>query len=109
MDDDDLDVTQFDALYTSILGASKAAIVLDTGSSHFVPMVSYLYEPQRCMVIDVAGRHRIDLHECPQRRIEGQHKEYETCKRPQGKPGEAKYIQHGCLHRGHAAPGPSAY
>src|ERR1700752_3687276 len=32
MNDDDLDVTQFDVLSTAILEASKAVVVLDTGS-----------------------------------------------------------------------------
>ena len=42
MQDDDLDVTQFDVLANEIVDASGHVVVLDTGSSNFIPMVNYL-------------------------------------------------------------------
>jgi hypothetical protein len=42
MVDDDLDVRQFDVLADEIVQASEHVAVLDTGSSNFIPMVSYL-------------------------------------------------------------------
>jgi len=42
MADDDLDMTQFDVLANEIVDASKRVVVLDTGSSNFLPVVSYL-------------------------------------------------------------------
>src|SRR5437870_11235159 len=39
MADDDLDVTQFDVLASEIVDASKRVVVLDTGSSNFIPKI----------------------------------------------------------------------
>lgn len=42
VDDDELDATQFDVLATEIVNASDHVVVLDTGSSNFIPLVGYL-------------------------------------------------------------------
>lgn len=55
-DDDDLDVRQFDVLSTAILDASKAIVVLDTGSSNYIPMVSYLKTNRTLRTFSEMGR-----------------------------------------------------
>jgi len=57
MADDDLDVTQFDVLANEIVEASKRVVVLDTGSSNFIPMMSYLRSNKVLEVFSDMGRH----------------------------------------------------
>jgi CobQ/CobB/MinD/ParA nucleotide binding domain len=57
MADDDLDMTQFDVLANEIVGASKCVVVLDTGSSNFLPIVSYLRSNKVLEVLSEMGRH----------------------------------------------------
>ena len=57
MADDDLDITQFDFLANEIVDASKRVVVLDTGSSNFLPMVSYLRSNNVLEVFSGMGRH----------------------------------------------------
>ena len=57
MADDDLDVTQFDVLANEIVDASKRVVVLDTGSSNFIPMMSYLRNNSVLQVLSGMGRH----------------------------------------------------
>ena len=57
MEDDDLDVRQFDVMATAIVEASKAVVVLDTGSSNFIPMVSYLKNSRVLQIFSQMGRH----------------------------------------------------
>ena len=57
MVDDDLDVTQFDVLANEIVDASKHVVVLDTGSSNFIPIVSYLKGNGVLQVFAKLGRH----------------------------------------------------
>ena len=57
MVDDDLDVTQFDVLASEIVEASKRVVVLDTGSSNFIPIMSYLRSNKVLEVFSEMGRH----------------------------------------------------
>src|SRR6266403_951188 len=57
MADDDLDVTQFDVLANEIVDASKRVVVLDTGSSNFIPMMSYLRSNNVLELFSEMGRH----------------------------------------------------
>jgi len=57
MRDDDLDVTQFDVLANEIVDASGHVVVLDTGSSNFIPMVNYLKGNGVLRVFSELGRH----------------------------------------------------
>ena len=57
MADDDLDMTQFDVLANEIVDASKRVVVLDTGSSNFLPIVSYLKSNNVLEVFSEMGRH----------------------------------------------------
>jgi hypothetical protein len=61
MEDDDLDVRQFDVLSTAILDASKAVVVLDIGSSNYIPMVSY-FKSSRVLQTFSEMRRRVVLH-----------------------------------------------
>jgi len=56
MNDDDLDVTQFDVLSTAMLEASKAVVVLDTGSSNYIPTVSYFKSSRVLRILSESGR-----------------------------------------------------
>lgn len=60
-DEDDIDVLQFDVLATEILNASEAIVVLDTGSSNFVPMVSYFKTNRVLQTFSKKGR-QVILH-----------------------------------------------
>jgi hypothetical protein len=57
MADDDLDVTQFDVLANEIVDAYKRVVVLDTGSSNFIPMMSYLRSNKVLELFCEMGRH----------------------------------------------------
>jgi len=59
--DDDLDVRQFDVLANEIVEASRQVVVLDTGSSNFIPMVSYLKSNRVLEVFAELGR-RVVIH-----------------------------------------------
>jgi hypothetical protein len=61
MDGDELDVTKFDDLATSILGAHEDVVVVDTGSSNFIPMASYLRNEGVLRVFADEGR-RVSIH-----------------------------------------------
>jgi hypothetical protein len=61
MEDDDLDVRQFDVLSTAILNASKTIVVLDTGSSNYIPMVSY-FKSNRILQTFSEMRRHVVLH-----------------------------------------------
>src|SRR5882762_6754295 len=56
MADDDLDVTQFDVLASEILDASSRVVVLDTGSSNFIALMSYLRTNKVLDVFSEMGR-----------------------------------------------------
>jgi len=71
--------------------------------------VVQLHASQRGVGISVAPQGRINLDEQPQRSVKRYNERDQAKPGPNGKPREAKYIQHGCLQRGHAAPGLSAY
>jgi hypothetical protein len=55
-DEDDLDVRQFDVLASEIVDSSDQVVVLDTGSSNFLPLVSYLRSNGVLKVFSELGR-----------------------------------------------------
>jgi hypothetical protein len=57
MQDHDLEVAQFDVLANEILEASGQIVVLDTGSSNFIPLVGYLRSNNVLRVFSELGRH----------------------------------------------------
>jgi hypothetical protein len=56
MADDDLDVTQFDVLASEILDAARSVVVLDTGSSNFIALMSYLRANKVLDIFSEMGR-----------------------------------------------------
>jgi len=61
MRDDDLDMKQLDVLPNEIVEASRQVVVLDTGSSNFIPLVSYLKSNRILEVFAELGR-RVVIH-----------------------------------------------
>jgi hypothetical protein len=61
MKDDELDVTTFDQLSTGIEKSSKEVVVVDTGSSNFIALGSYLKNQHVLEVLAEQGR-RVVLH-----------------------------------------------
>jgi hypothetical protein len=59
--DDDLDVRQFDVLANEVVEASRQVVVLDTGSSNFIPLVSYLKSNRILEIFAELGR-RVVIH-----------------------------------------------
>jgi hypothetical protein len=57
LDDDELDVEQFDVLASEIVEACGHVVVLDTGSSNFIPLLGYLRSNDVLRVLTELGRH----------------------------------------------------
>jgi len=57
LEDDELDVAQFDVLANEIVEASGHIVVLDTGSSNFIPLMGYLRSNDVLRVFSELGRH----------------------------------------------------
>jgi CobQ/CobB/MinD/ParA nucleotide binding domain len=57
LDDDELDVGQFDVLASEIVEACGQVVVLDTGSSNFIPLMGYLRSNDVLRVFAELGRH----------------------------------------------------
>jgi len=57
LDDDELDVGQFDVLANEIVEACGHVVVLDTGSSNFIPLMGYLRSNDVVRVFTELGRH----------------------------------------------------
>ena len=57
LEDDELDVAQFDVLANEIVEAAGHVVVLDTGSSNFIPLVGYLKGNDVLRVFSELGRH----------------------------------------------------
>ena len=56
LEDDELDVEQFDVLANEIVEASGQVVVLDTGSSNFIPLMGYLRSNDVLRVFSELGR-----------------------------------------------------